>query len=57
MSADLDLKTKADERREAAGRGTFHGLYAEITETVIGAFFRFITSLAAVFWRVFITRL
>ena len=37
MSADI--KTKADERREAAGRGTFHGLHAEITETVIGVFF------------------
>jgi GxxExxY protein len=37
MSADR--KTKTDERREAAERGTFYGLHAEITETVIGVFF------------------
>jgi len=37
MSADE--KTETDGRREAAGRGTFHGLHAEITERVIGVFF------------------
>jgi hypothetical protein len=34
-----DLKTKADERLEDSGRGSFHGLHAEITERVIGVFF------------------
>jgi hypothetical protein len=41
MSADI--KTRADEGREAAGRGTFHELHAEITETVIGVFFEVYT--------------
>jgi GxxExxY protein len=35
----MDLKTKAEERRRAPGRGTFRGLHAEITEKVIGVFF------------------
>jgi GxxExxY protein len=37
MSADV--KTNADEMRKVAGRSTFQGLHADITETVIGVFF------------------
>ena len=36
---NTDLKIKADKRREDSGRGSFHGLHAEITERVIGVFF------------------
>jgi GxxExxY protein len=34
-----DRKTKTDERRESATRGTFRGLHGEITEKVIGSSF------------------
>jgi GxxExxY protein len=48
MSADL--KTKADERQLAHGRGTFQGLHAEITERVIGVFFEVYNELGGGFF-------